>query len=259
MFDYQGFDYKAILENIMMKGGTEVYSDLKIMVLLGLVRGSNLTRMTIKMKEEGRNKVAELKNKYGLVQNAGISRDAITLPRIILCVPNIAMDILFNYPSITTLVMPDEICKDFPKCLCFQGSASVIPTSGAMRPLLYCVYKMNSIIATRIGKEKKIEAYFHNVRNFANTAHNSVRYGNLERLVLMRKYDIVDRGGKLRQSIVDAAANFLSVLKRKNVESSFDLDLSSLEHDQNDAEFLRLLSEANKKTDSRTRRNTNTQ
>jgi hypothetical protein len=89
-FQYLGYNPVPFLEAFWKKHGKEpaLLSDLKNLLILFLLRGPNIDKMTKKMSEAGRNMVTALQNKYQIRKNAADTNpNEVTLPRLAAAFP----------------------------------------------------------------------------------------------------------------------------------------------------------------------------
>nr|QRZ20874.1 N protein [Wuxiang virus] len=136
-FAYQGFDARAVIQNLIKLGGSGWEEDAKKMIILALTRGNKPKKMQERMSPEGAKEVKALVAKYKLVEGkpgrngltltrdaaalAGWTVQAIEVVENFLPVPGSAMDRLSGqtyprqmmHPSFAGLIDPSLDSEDF--------------------------------------------------------------------------------------------------------------------------------------------------
>jgi hypothetical protein len=123
---YQGFDPKRVRQLLALKESNEAQlkSDVVELLIVALERGTNIKKMTMRMLDEGKDRVLQLMSKYSVKVGVPEHADDVTLARILSSFPILASKIL---KTGRVRVVGDN--EDLPMSLAHVAGASLIPHS----------------------------------------------------------------------------------------------------------------------------------
>ncbi|KAF0766359.1 nucleoprotein [Aphis craccivora] len=127
----QEFDPKVILSYIATQSPNENDMDRNIsfLVMLGVEKGNNLDKITVKLSTTDQRLFQTLKRMYNLVSKAKNSKSAVTLSRICESVPILTCLYLKNKAKnpIVSFELMESICKNYPRVMMTSAFAYLIP------------------------------------------------------------------------------------------------------------------------------------
>ncbi|CAH1732066.1 uncharacterized protein LOC126552825 [Aphis gossypii] len=107
----------------------DVYRNIYLLVMLGIERGNNLKKITVKLSPYYRSLFERLIIMYSLVSKAKNSKLAVTLSRICESVPIMTCSYLKNKAKnpIVSFELMETICKNYPRVMMTSAFAYLIP------------------------------------------------------------------------------------------------------------------------------------
>lgn len=176
-----------VLSSIMQQkahaAGRNFETDIITLVGTLAARGSNLTKMIMKMSSTGKALVQLMKQTYGLSVRAKTSSDnvVITLPRIAATYPWCGIKIFKEFPNIQTPISPLSMgIANYPKMLMAPDISSLIPSAPAADSLFKAIALYQIMFTKLVSPERlsvntaktQVELILTNARNSTFISEN---------------------------------------------------------------------------------------
>jgi len=181
---YTGYNPKAF-RMILAKIETDpliLKEDIKIMIAIGLERGTRWERALLKMSNSGIQKVNHVASKYRLISSKPKSDTEITISRVMSAYPLTVSRLLKQGKG----RIVGDIPEGLPIALCHAAGASLIPKSDIQLYILWKEWRQNfsSVVNVRTPRDLDAESVYDRI------IWDSPLYSNLDRLKALKSIGV---------------------------------------------------------------------
>lgn len=220
VYEYKGFNAEETVKALQRVADTNRDANIKSMVSINVMRGTNLENMQKKMDDSGRAKLNELIKLYNLKSGGKVAADVLTLARVALVFPILAGTFIEEFPEkIELAVKVEDVCPGCPKQLTTPSFIAMIPMNPKFDPLYYVFAKYQSLLS-QIIDERCLnftikQCFEKNEKIMKASRKGSTIYKDEQKIEYLKKWGFLDDDGELRDFLKAAGDTFRDEMKGK--------------------------------------------